>query len=636
MAGSGAPRPNGRELLVNAGLAFAQVWAAAPGPLLGHLVATATSALAPVLVAWLTKNILDGVAAGAAFGDLVSGAVILAVTGAAVAVVPQVSRYLTGQIERASSLYSTDRLYRAVGRFIGLGRFEDPESLDRLRLADNSTRAPAMVVNSGLQAVGGALTVTGFIATLVVVSPVMTAIVLASSIPVLVAELWLSHRRGAMEWQIGPAERREFFYSSLLTEVNAAKEVRLYGLSDFLRGRMLTERRVSDSARRAMDLRETWTQGGLSLLGAAVVGGGLIWAVRAATQGEISVGDVSLFVGGVMGVQGAVGGLISGFAEAHNQLLMFDHYRRIVESEPDLPIQARPRPAPALRQGIELRDVWFRYSDNHPWALRGISVHIPHGRAVGLVGRNGAGKSTLVKLLCRFYDPTRGAIHWDGIDLRELDPDTLRRRLAGVFQDYMEYDLTAAENIGIGDLDGLEDHNRIVAAARRAGIHDKLVKLPHGYHTLLSRLFMSEADKDDAETGVVVSGGQWQRLALARALFRDQPDLMILDEPSSGLDAEAEARVHEQIRQHRAGRTSLLISHRMSSIRDADHIVVLDEGALAEQGKHDDLMARDGIYAGLFRTQAAGYTDDDADAATEQIQAIQPETVPIRVVRRMR
>jgi ATP-binding cassette subfamily B protein len=622
VTGSAAPRPRGRELLVNAGLAVTQVWAAAPVPLLAYLVATATSAGAPVLVAWLTKNILDGVAAGVAFGDLVGGAVTLAVTGAAMAVVPQVSRFLTGQIERASSLYSTERLYRAVGRFIGLGRFEDPESLDRLRLADNSTRAPAMVVNSGLQVVGGALTVAGFVATLVVVSPVMTAIVLTSSIPVLIAELGLSRRRGAMEWQLGPAERREFFYSSLLTEVNAAKEVRLYGLSDFLRGRMLTERHASDSARRAMDLRETWTQGGLSLLGAAVVGGGLVWAVRAATQGEISVGDVSLFVGGVMGVQGAVGGLISGFAGAHHQLLMFDHYRRIVESGPDLPLQARPRPAPTLRQGIELRDVWFRYSDNHPWVLRGVSLHIPHGRAVGLVGRNGAGKSTLVKLLCRFYDPTRGAIYWDGIDLRELDPVTLRRRLAGVFQDYMEYDLTAAENIGIGDLDGLGDRNRIVAAARRAGIHDKLVELPHGYHTLLSRLFMSESDKGDAETGVVVSGGQWQRLALARALFRDQPDLMILDEPTSGLDAEAESRIHEQMRRHREGRTSLLISHRMSSIRDADHIVVIDGGALAEQGKHDDLVAHGGIYAGLFRMQAAGYADDDA--VTEQLPAVRP------------
>lgn len=622
VTGSAAPRPRGRELLVNAGLAVTQVWAAAPVPLLAYLVATATSAGAPVLVAWLTKDILDGVAAGVAFGDLVGGAVTLAVTGAAMAVVPQVSRFLTGQIERASSLYSTERLYRAVGRFIGLGRFEDPESLDRLRLADNSTRAPAMVVNSGLQVVGGALTVAGFVATLVVVSPVMTAIVLTSSIPVLIAELGLSRRRGAMEWQLGPAERREFFYSSLLTEVNAAKEVRLYGLSDFLRGRMLTERHASDSARRAMDLRETWTQGGLSLLGAAVVGGGLVWAVRAATQGEISVGDVSLFVGGVMGVQGAVGGLISGFAGAHHQLLMFDHYRRIVESGPDLPLQARPRPAPTLRQGIELRDVWFRYSDNHPWVLRGVSLHIPHGRAVGLVGRNGAGKSTLVKLLCRFYDPTRGAIYWDGIDLRELDPVTLRRRLAGVFQDYMEYDLTAAENIGIGDLDGLGDRNRIVAAARRAGIHDKLVELPHGYHTLLSRLFMSESDKGDAETGVVVSGGQWQRLALARALFRDQPDLMILDEPTSGLDAEAESRIHEQMRRHREGRTSLLISHRMSSIRDADHIAVIDEGALAEQGKHDDLVAHGGIYAGLFRMQAAGYADDDA--VTEQLPAVRP------------
>jgi ATP-binding cassette subfamily B protein len=615
VSGGAGPLPGGCDLLTNAAWAFAQARAAAPAHLLGLVMVSVLGAGVPLAVAWSTKSVLDGVVAGAGFGELAGWAAALAAVGAVAAVLPQLNTYLNGELSRRSAVHSMERLYRAVGAFVGLGRFEDPHSLDRLRLADGSTRAPAQVVGAGLQVGQAALTVAGFVGALAILSPVMTAVVVVAAVPTLIAELALSRRRGAMLWEIGPAERKEFLYSDLLTTVNAAKEIRLYGLSDFLRSRMLLERRTADAARRAMDLRETGTQGGLALLSALVAGGGLVWAIRAAAQGQLSVGDVALFVSGVAGVQGSVGGLISGFATGHHQLLVFDHYRLIVASGSDLPVPAAPRPVPGLRRGIEFRDVWFRYSDDHPWALRGINLHIPHGRAVGLVGRNGAGKSTLVKLLCRFYDPTKGGIYWDGTDIRDLDPASLRARLAAVFQDYMEYDMTAAENIGIGDLAGMHDRDRVMAAGSRAGIHDKLVALPQGYDTLLTRMFTSSTDEGNPETGVVVSGGQWQRLALARALIRDEPDLMILDEPSAGLDAEAEAQIHDQLRRHRAGRTSLLISHRLGTIRDADHIVVLDDGALIEQGRHTELMAHGGTYARLFRMQAAGYDDAPAGEA---------------------
>jgi ATP-binding cassette subfamily B protein len=269
-----------------------------------------------------------------------------------------------------------------------------------------------------------------------------------------------------------------------------------------------------------------------------------------------------------------------------------------------------PRPAPPLREGIELRDVWFRYSPDAPWALRGVSLTIPQGRATALVGRNGSGKSTLIKLLCRFYDPERGAVYWDGVDVRELDPASLRERITAVFQDFVEYDLTAAENIGVGDVTGIDDQERIRAAARRADIDDELSGLPAGYRTLLSRMFMTEADREDPTTGVVLSGGQWQRLAVARAFMRDQRDLMILDEPSAGLDAEAEYQIHDGLHRHRQGRTSVLISHRMGSIRDADHILVLNDGALVEQGTHSQLREAGGTYARLFSLQASGYLED--------------------------
>jgi ATP-binding cassette subfamily B protein len=288
---------------------------------------------------------------------------------------------------------------------------------------------------------------------------------------------------------------------------------------------------------------------------------------------------------------------------------MLDHYVAVTQAGPDLPIPADPRPLPRLSQGIRFTNVWFRYSDDHPWILRGLDLFIPAGKAVAIVGLNGAGKSTLVKLLCRFYDPERGSITWDGVDLRLVRPEDLRQRLTGVFQDHMSYDMSAADNISIGFVAAREDEARIRGAAQRAGIDDKLSSLPRGYDTLLSRMFFSEEDRDDPETGVQLSGGQWQRTALARAMFRGYRDLMILDEPSASLDPEAEADMHARIRRQRDGATSVLISHRLNTVRDADHIIVLEHGTIVESGPHHELMAAGGRYAGLFRLQAQGYAE---------------------------
>ncbi len=437
----------------------------------------------------------------------------------------------------------------------------------------------------------------------------MAVVVLAAAVPALVAQLRLSRRRAGMMWSLGPVERREFFFGNLLADVQAAKEIRLFGSGPFLRGRMMAERRTADAEKRRMDLRDLYTQGGLGLLSATVAGAGLVWAIVNAYRGTITAGDVTMLVAAIGGMQGALTTLTMALAGAHQQLLLFEHFLAVVEARPDLPVTSKPVPTPALERGIELRDVWFRYSDEHPWVLSGVDLFLPVGQAVALVGRNGAGKSTLVKLLCRLYDPTKGVILWDGVDLRDMDPAGLRLRIGAVFQDFMHYDLTAAENIALGDIDALGDRDRIMAAARLAGIHDTIEQLPSGYDTLLSRIFVSEQDKDDPETGVVLSGGKWQRLALARAFLRDNRDLLILDEPSSGLDAVAEHEVHTRLREHRTGRTSVLISHRLGAVRGADQIVVLDDGAVSERGTHEELIAADGVYAELFRLQAAGYQE---------------------------
>jgi ATP-binding cassette subfamily B protein len=591
--------------------------AAAPGTLAAYVVITLAAGALPVAAAWLTRDVVDRIGgAGPDRGSLIASAAALAGTGVLAAVTPQVTQYLRAHLDRRAGLLAMDRLFAAVERFTGLRHFEDPAFQDRLRLAQQASRvAPNQSVDALLGLVRAAVTTAGLLGALLLLSPLMTLLVLLSGIPMLVAEVHLSRRRAQTLWSVSPAERREAFYAELLGSVQAAKEVRLFGLGPFLRARMAAERRVSDSGRAAVDRREVLVQAGLGLLAALMSGAGLVWAVARARSGVISVGDVMVFVAAVAGIQAALVSLAADVARAHQAMRAFEHFLAVLATPCDLPVPSAPAPLPALRRGIELRDVWFRYGPGQPWVLRGVTLRIPHGATLGLVGLNGAGKSTLVKLLCRFYDPTRGAILWDGVDLRDTAPGELRERISVVFQDYMEYELTAAENIALGDLTALGDPERVRAAAVRAGIHPRLEALRHGYGTLLTRSYFMDSDKDDPALGVVLSGGQWQRLALARALLRHRRDLMILDEPSSGLDAAAEHEVHTSLTEHRAGRTSMLISHRLGTLRAADRIAVLSGGRVTEEGTHAELVDAAGEYARLFALQARGYQGGEAEVA---------------------
>ncbi|WP_433063990.1 ABC transporter ATP-binding protein [Dactylosporangium sp. CS-033363] len=577
------------------------VWKSARWITGAQVTVTVAEALAPVTMAWLTKLVLDRLAGTGPVLGLVAA---LAGIGVLAAALQRLGVYLRNEIDRRVGAAAIDELFAATGRFVGLARFEDPAFLDRIRLARQGSDGAGALVDGVLGLGRGVLLLAGFIGALLTISPAMTGLLLLAAVPMLLAELALSRRRASTRRRVEPNHRREYFYSQLLTGVRAAKEIRLFGTGGFLRGLMLGERATADAAQRRLEQREVGVHTVLAMLSAAVAGGGLVWAVLAARRGELSIGDVSIFVTAVASVQSGLAMVVATTAGLHGQGLLFGEFVAVLRAEPDLPVGTAP--LPALRGEIRLRDVWFRYSDEHPWVLRGVDLTVPAGATVALVGLNGSGKSTLVKLLCRLYDPTRGSITWDGLDLREVDPAALRARLGAVFQDFMVYDLSAHDNIKLGNLRaGSRDH--VTAAARQAGIDETLTRLPRGYDTLLTREFFGEGDDSGPEAGVVLSGGQWQRIAIARGFLRTEADLMILDEPSSGLDPEAEHEIHAALHAARRGRTNLLISHRLSTVRDADLIAVLDEGRITELGDHACLLEAGGRYADLFRLQAEGY-----------------------------
>ncbi len=592
------------------GTALGLAWAARPALLVAYLAASVLAGVAPVATVWLAKVAVDRLGAGAGAGELWVVGVALAVVGLVVAAFAPITRYLQAELERSVAVRAKDRLYRAVTGIALLGTLEVPSFRDRLRLAEQASRSgPGQVVDSAVRLVQSGLTLTGLVSAVAVVDPRVAAVLLVAAVPALVAEVRLNRRRAAMAWRISPAERREFFYGDLLTDLGAAKELRLFGLGPLFQGRMLAELTANNAEQRRFDRREGATQVGLAAVSAVLAGGALVWVLTEAARGQLTVGDAAAVILAVGGVQTALAATVSHVALGHHAGLLLDHYRAVLAAPAEV-VRSRTRALTGAGvRGIELDDVWFRYADDLPWVLRGVSVTLPEGAALAVVGENGAGKSTLVKLLCRFYDPTRGAVRWNGVDLRDLPLPELHRRIGAVFQDFVNYDLSAEENIALGDVDGRDEvdlaHARIEDAARRAEVHEALVGLPRGYATMLSREFAGPAE-DDVD-GVVLSGGQWQRLALARALLRGQRDLLVLDEPSSGLDAEAESRIHQEIRRYRRGRTSVLVSHRLNAVRDADRIVVLAGGRVAEHGDHDELMTADGTYARLFRLQAAGY-----------------------------
>jgi ATP-binding cassette subfamily B protein len=582
------------------------VWETSPPLVLTSVWLRLLRALLPAAMLWVSKLILDAVVGRISRGTgtletiwkLVALELLLAVASDILGRANTLCDSLLG--DRFTNRVSV-RLMRHASR-LDLASFEDPVFYDKLERARRQTTARLGLLAALLSLGQDLISLISLSGLLIVFSPWLMALLVAAVIPAFLGETHFTTLAYSVLYRWTPQRRLLDYLRLLGASAQSAKEVKIFGLGDYLAERY---HRLSDEIyleNKSLAIRRATVGSALNLISTGGYYGAYAVVLLKTLAGGISIGTFTLLTGAFSRSRTYIERLLGGFNDISEQALFLKDLFEFFEMEPTIRSDSRlgtpliPAPRP-IRSGFEFRNVGFAYPGSDRLVVSNINFRLEPAEKVALIGENGAGKTTLVKLLARLYDPSEGCILLDGVDLREYDVEDLRREIGVIFQDYLRYDMLARENIGFGKLESLTDHGRVQAAAYKSLAKSVIDRLPNGYDQMVGRRF---------EGGVDLSGGEWQKFALARAYMRDA-QLLILDEPTATLDARAEYEVFQRFADLTRERMAVLISHRFSTVRMADRILVLAGGVIEEHGTHQQLVALGGRYAELFELQAAGY-----------------------------
>jgi ATP-binding cassette, subfamily B, bacterial len=592
---------------------FALVWKSGRTLMFASLAMRLVRALIPLAILFIAKLIVDGVVASMQISPrpvdlqdwlnnpqlrflliLVGAEFALAVTADALG--RAVSLIDSLLAERLSNTASVKLMEHAAS--LDLAQFEDAGFQDQLDRARHQTSSGMTLMTQVFNQMQDMVTVVSFAIGLLVYAPWVTVLLVLSLIPAFLGEAHFNAAGYALDYLRTPDRREVDYLRQTASSIETAKEVKIFNLSPMLidRYRQLTAL-IYNSHRDLAVRRSSW--GTLfSLIGTAgnyFAYASIVWGT---IVGYFTVGELTFLVASFQRLRGLLEGQLASFSSIGGQALYLKDLFSFFELKPTIHSARGPRPFPSpIRQGITFENVGFKYPGTERWTIRHLNLVLSAGETVALVGENGAGKTTLVKLLARLYDPSEGRILLDGHDLREYDLDELRSRFGVIFQDFVRYNFTASNNIAVGDMTARHDELRIRRAAIKSQADGVVAKLANGYQQMIGKRFRD---------GVDLSGGEWQKIAIARAYMR-HAELLILDEPTAALDARSEFEVFQKFKELSDGKTTLFISHRFSSVRMADRILVFAGGKLEAEGTHEELLSESERYAELFELQAAGY-----------------------------